>query len=281
MDFRDLLKELFDVFNTRVWLQKLDLYNNPIHSCLPSGHPKAKILSDEIFAASPSDRKALAQAAFTQTVSQSLKDDSSAPSLLRSLAQVESKSTSGGRNRIKTAKLMMSHYAPEYTKATKGVGEYDWSPYAGSAPSHNPYPPGPPSSYNAYPQPVSHLRAYANRYPAPERRSHTVTTDSYRPRDSNRSFGEPPMHPIMKDSYYPPARHYADPSPRYQYSSNTYREPTHDPMPMSYRQEHVFVDDFVLSSSNDSEQDYYARSSTDSAQDYHMWDNSAITSDDF
>lgn len=51
VDFRGLLKDLFSVFKVRIWMQKLDLNRNPIHSSFPSSDPNSKVLSDRMLAA--------------------------------------------------------------------------------------------------------------------------------------------------------------------------------------------------------------------------------------
>lgn len=46
VDFRFLLKDLYGVFKTRIWMQKLDYLHNPIHSAFPSSNPHSKASSD-------------------------------------------------------------------------------------------------------------------------------------------------------------------------------------------------------------------------------------------
>jgi hypothetical protein len=37
VDFRELVRDLFSLFKTRIWMQKLDIHGKPIHSSMPSG----------------------------------------------------------------------------------------------------------------------------------------------------------------------------------------------------------------------------------------------------
>lgn len=39
VDFRELVRDLFSLFKTRIWMQKLDINGKQIHSSLPSGDP--------------------------------------------------------------------------------------------------------------------------------------------------------------------------------------------------------------------------------------------------
>jgi hypothetical protein len=39
VDFRELVRDLFSLFKTRIWMQKLDIHGKPIHSSMPSGDP--------------------------------------------------------------------------------------------------------------------------------------------------------------------------------------------------------------------------------------------------
>jgi hypothetical protein len=54
VDFRELIRDLFSIFKTRIWMQKLDTDGNMIHSSLPSSDPNSKVLSAHILAQLPS-----------------------------------------------------------------------------------------------------------------------------------------------------------------------------------------------------------------------------------
>lgn len=41
VDFRELVRDLFSLFKTRIWMQKLDIHGNQIHSSLPSNDSRA------------------------------------------------------------------------------------------------------------------------------------------------------------------------------------------------------------------------------------------------
>jgi hypothetical protein len=47
VDFRDLVRNLFSLYKTRIWMQKLDMYGNSIHSSFSSNDPHAAALTPQ------------------------------------------------------------------------------------------------------------------------------------------------------------------------------------------------------------------------------------------